>query len=243
MSSSFFQRMSFYLLILNSLICFSQTKFEMQDIFSLQYANEIQLSPDGKKIVYQKMGFDIMEDKSIGTLWIMNTDGSDDQKLTSRDQNESSPRWSPNGDQIAFVSAGENGAEIFLYWVNTGNFARITQLPKSPSSLTWSNDGQQLAFSMFLPSPPPVIAEIPQAPKGAKWAKKPRVTDRLKHEADGQGYLASGFNHLFVIPATGGAVRQVTTGDFHHRGKISWSKDNRSLFFSANRNLNKFSTL
>ena len=44
MSSSFFQRMSFYLLILNSLICFSQTKFEMQDIFSLQYANEIQLS-------------------------------------------------------------------------------------------------------------------------------------------------------------------------------------------------------
>ena len=89
---------------------------------------------------------------------------------------------------------------------------------------------------MFVPSPPPVIAKIPQAPKGAKWANKPRVTDRLKHEADGRGYLPPGFNHLFVVPATGGAVRQVTTGDFHHRGKISWSKDNRRLFFSANRN-------
>ena len=65
MTFSFLQRTFVYLLSFSSLLCFSQTKFEMQDIFSLQYANEIQLSPDGKKIVYQKMGFDIMEDKSI----------------------------------------------------------------------------------------------------------------------------------------------------------------------------------
>ena len=132
MSFSFLQRTSVYLLIFSSLLCFSQTKFEMQDIFSLQYANDIQLSPDGKKIVYQKMGFDIMEDKSVGALWMMNADGSNHQKLTSRDQSEFSPRWSPNGDQIAFVSAGKNGAEIYIYWVNSGKFARITQLPKPP---------------------------------------------------------------------------------------------------------------
>jgi len=226
------------ILLFYSGLCFSQAQFEMEDIFSLQYANAVQLSPDGKKIVYQKMGFDIMEDKSVGSLWIMNTDGSNNQKLTARDQNESSPSWSPSGDRIAFVSAGKNGAEIFLYWVNSGNFARITQLPKSPSSLTWSQDGKQLAFSMFVPSPAPVIAKIPPQPKGAKWAKKPRITDRLKHEADGRGYLPPGFNHLFVMPASGGAVRQVTSGDFHHRGKISWSKDNRHIYFSANRNAN-----
>ena len=129
MPFSFLQRTSVYLLIFSSLLCFSQTKFEMQDIFSLQYANEIQLSPDGKTIVYRKMGFDIMEDKSVGALWMMNADGSNDQKLTSRDQSESSPVWSPNGTQIAFVSAGKNGAEIYVYWVNSGKFARITQLP------------------------------------------------------------------------------------------------------------------
>lgn len=88
MSFSFLQRTSVYLLIFSSLLCFSQTKFEMQDIFSLQYANDIQLSPDGKKIVYQKMGFDIMEDKSVGALWMMNADGSNHQKLTSRDQDD-----------------------------------------------------------------------------------------------------------------------------------------------------------
>lgn len=54
MSFSFLQHTSVYLLIFSSLLCFSQTKFEIQDIFSLQYANEIQISPDGKTIVYKK---------------------------------------------------------------------------------------------------------------------------------------------------------------------------------------------
>ena len=93
-------------LLTTSLLC-AQEAFEMNDIFSLQYANDIQISPDGEHIVYRRMGYDIMGDKSTGSLWIMNADGSQHQKLTSRDQNESSPRWSPNGKKLAFVSAGK----------------------------------------------------------------------------------------------------------------------------------------
>ena len=215
---------------------FSQKAFEMEDIFSLQYANEVQISPNGDQIVYRKMGYDVMSDKSTGSLWILNKDGSNHRKLTVNDQSESSPRWSPSGDRIAFVSQGKNGSEIFIYWVKTASMARMTQLPQSPSSLTWSRDGSQLAFSMFVPSSPPVIANIPKSPKGAKWAKKPRITDRLNHESDGRGYIPTGFSHLFVMPANGGAVRQLSSGDFQHRGSLSWSTDNKSIYFSANRN-------
>ena len=232
------QQLCFSLLLFFSSLLSAQDTFEMNDIFSLQYANEIQISPSGEHIVYRRMGYDIMGDKSTGSLWIMNADGSKHQKLTSRDQNESSPRWSPNGKQLAFVSGGKNGAEVFIYWMDSGNFARMSQLPQSPSSLTWSPKGTQLAFSMFVPSAAPVIAKIPKQPKGAKWAAKPRITDRVKHEADGRGYLPAGFSHLFVMPATGGAVRQVTSGDFHHRGSISWAKDESALYFSANRTEN-----
>ncbi|MDA9015106.1 S9 family peptidase [Flavobacteriaceae bacterium] len=216
----------------------AQEKFEMEDIFALQYATDVQISPDGKQIVYRKMGYDIMSDKNVGDLWIMNTDGSNHQKLTLRDTNEYSPRWSPDGDRIAFISQGKNGSEIFMYWTQSSKMARMTQLAKSPSSLTWSRDGKQLAFSMFVPSPPPVIAKIPKSPKGAQWAKKPRITDRLNHESDGSGYIPTGFSHIFVMSSNGGLVKQVTSGDFHHRGTISWSKDNKSLYFSANRNAN-----
>jgi hypothetical protein len=63
----------------------AQEKFELEDIFALQYANDIQISPDGKQIVYRKMGYDIMSDKNVGNLWILNTDGSGHQKLTIQD--------------------------------------------------------------------------------------------------------------------------------------------------------------
>lgn len=213
----------------------AQEKFELEDIFALQYANDIQISPDGKQIVYRKMGYDIMSDKNVGNLWILNTDGSGHQKLTLKDADETSPRWSPSGDRIAFVSQGNKGSEIFIYWTQTSKMARMTQLPENPSSLTWSPDGLQLAFSMFVPSPPPVIAKIPKSPKGAKWAKKPRITDRLNHESDGKGYIPTGFSHLFIMPSSGGLVKQVSSGNFHHRGSISWSKDSTTLYFSANR--------
>ena len=77
---------------------------------------------------------------------------------------------------------------------------------------------------------------MPKKPKGAQWADEPRITDRVYHEADGQGYIKPGFSHIFVIPADGGAPRQLSSGDYHHRGKLSWSPNAGKIFFSANRN-------
>lgn len=209
---------------------------EYLDVFGLQYASDPQISPDGEWIVYRRMGFDILADRAAGNLWMLRSDGSGHQKLSSRETSESSPRWSPTGDRLAFVSSTDEGSEIYVYWLATGKFARISQLPGSPSSLTWSPDGSRLAFSMVVEADPPVLAKLPKAPKGAKWAGAPRVTDRLYHEADGRGYIPPGFSHLFVIPAQGGAYRQLTSGDFQHRGPLSWAPDGREIYFSANRN-------
>lgn len=212
--------------------------FEYLDVFDLQYVSGPQISPDGQWVVYRRMGFDIMQDKAVGNLWMIKTDGSNHQKLTAREVNESNPRWSPNGNLLAFTSSTDEGSEIYVYWKSTGRYARISQLPFSPGSLSWSPDGNQLAFSMNVPKKPPVIAKIPEKPKDAKWAESPRITDRLYHEADGKGYIEPGFNHIFVIPAEGGAPRQITSGDFHHRGKLSWAADGSKIYFSGNRSDN-----
>ena len=127
MNTSRTQIINIFFLLCVTTSLWSQEQFEMEDIFSLQYANEIQIAPDGKHIVYRKMGYDIMEDRSVGALWIMNLEGSMHQKLTSLDQSENSPLWSPSGDRIAFISQGKVGSEIFIYWLNSGNFARISQ--------------------------------------------------------------------------------------------------------------------
>lgn len=216
-----------------------QTIFEYLDVFQLEYSGDPQISPDGNYVVYRRTGFDIMKDRSKGNLWMVSTDGRDiHHKLTSRDSDEGQARWSPNGDRIAFVSSDGEGSEIYVYWTNTGTVARLTQLVNSPSNLAWSPDGRQIAFTMKVNAKPPVLAKMPDKPKGAKWAEEPRITDRLKHEADGKGYLKPGFTHVFTIPSEGGSPRQLTDGPFNHGGSLSWASNGRKIYFSANRNPN-----
>ncbi len=230
------------ILLLLLTVCFFHTPAQAQkpnftylDVFDIQYVSDPQISPDGNWVVYRRMGFDIMKDRSAGNLWLIRTDGSQHQKLTTREVAETQASWSPTGDRIVFSSPTEEGSEIYLYWVNSGKTARISQLPFSPGFLSWSPDGSRIAFTMNVSAKAPVIAKIPEKPKGAKWAENPRITDRVYHEADGRGYIEPGFTHIFVIPAQGGPARQLTTGDWNHRGPLSWSPDGQTIYFSANR--------
>lgn len=234
------KRLGSTLLILLSLLFSLQggaqeKSFEYLDVFDLQYASDPQIRPQGDWIVYRRMGFDILKDRAQGNLWMIRTDGTDHQKVTTREVSESSPTWSPDGERLAFVSATEEGSEIYLYWLESGKFARLTQLPGGPGSLSWSPDGKQLAFTMTVPEKAPVIAKLPPKPKNAQWAGAPRITDRVYHEADGRGYIPPGFRHIFIIPSEGGAARQVSSENYNHRGPISWSSDGAALYFSGNR--------
>lgn len=215
-----------------------QSTFEYLDVFGLEYAGDPQISPDGNQVVYRRTGFDIMKDRSKGNLWLVSSDGSKHHKLTSREVNERGAKWSPSGDRIAFTSSEGEGSEIYIYWTATGTVAKLTQLENGPSNIAWSADGKQLAFTMKVNAKSPVLAKMPAKPKGAKWAAAPRITDRLKHEADGTGYLKPGFTHIFVLPAEGGTPRQLTSGSLNHRSNLSWSPKGDKIYFSANRNPN-----
>ena len=173
-----------------------------------------------------------MKDRSRGNLWILNTDGSSHRKLTSREVNESNARWSPDGKRIAFVSSTNEGSELYMYWVLTGQIAKLSQLEMSPGNITWSgltNLKKDMLWLFIL------IIKMPSKPKGAIWAKPARITDRLKHEADGRGYMQPGFTHVFIIPAEGGTSRQITSDNYNHRGSLSFSPTGKEIYFSANR--------
>ena len=214
-------------------------KFDYLDVFELEYAGDPQISPDGKYVVYNRIGFDILKDRSMGNLWIIDlSDPKSQHKLTPFEESESGARWSPNGDKIVFSKSTEQGSEIYMYWIKSGAIARLTQLENSPSNFSWSPDGNSIAFTMKVNAAPPVIVKMPAKPKGAVWAGNARITDRLKHEADGAGYVSPGFTHLFTIPAEGGTPRQITEGNYNHRGSISWSPDGNLVYFSSNRTEN-----
>ena len=206
------------------------------DVFELEAAVDPQVSPDGTQVVYVRQSNDIMSDRARRNIWIVNSDGTDHRPLLSGNQNFSSPRWSPSGDRLAYVSAVEGkGQQLHVRWMDTGQTALLSNLQKSPGSIAWSPDGKQIAFSMFVEEEGPKLASPPKKPKGAEWAPPVKVIDAVRYRADGGGFLEVGHSHLFVIPSEGGTPRQLTEGSFNHSGPISWSADGVSLIFSANR--------
>jgi len=208
--------------------------FQPMDVFELEWASDLQISPDGSRIVYVRGYMDVMKDRRGSNLWTVPVDGTDHRPLT-HGGGDVSPRWSPDGSRILYVAA-ENGArQLWVHWLDTGRSAPITRLTESPSGLAWSPDGKQIAFSMAVPAQSKPFAEMPAPPEGAEWAPPPRVIEKVVYRADGSGYLPDAFTHLFVVPAEGGTPRQITSGDFQHGGTPSWTPDGKYLVFSANR--------
>jgi len=75
-----------------------------EDLFAIQLVEDPQASPGGQHIAWVVTCLDKEKDTYLSTLWIANADGSDQRKLTSGAARDSGPRWSPNGNTIAFVS-------------------------------------------------------------------------------------------------------------------------------------------
>lgn len=205
------------------------------DIFDLEYASDPQVSPNGERVVYVRNSFDIMTDKSRARLWIVDAAGTNHRPLTDFDQFGSSPRWSPDGSRIAYVASDGDKSQIFCRWMDTGQTAKLTSLLESPTGLKWSPDGRKIAFSSFVPKQLVIDVKLPKKPNGAQWAAPAKYIERLKYRADGKGYLREGNTHLFLVDASGGTAKQITSGDYDHSSDFSWSLDGTSIWFSANR--------
>lgn len=217
-------------------------KLSWMDVFNLQFASDPQISPDGKRIVYVRRFNDVMTDKRHSNLWIINADGTDHQALTTGNHSDSSPRWSPDGKQLAYLSDADGATQIYRRWMDTGRSARITNVTSAPAAISWSPDGKWISFTAHVPNDPKPVIQMPAAPEGAKWASPPKVIDQLVYRFNGAGYLKPGYFQVFVVPADGGTPRQITHGEFQHGGPASfvtseavWTPDSKYLLLSANR--------
>jgi dipeptidyl aminopeptidase/acylaminoacyl peptidase len=210
--------------------------FKPLDVFDLQWAADPQVSPDGHSIAYVRMGYDIKTDRARGSVWLMGVDGKNERPLSSAAAS-GSPRWSPDGTRVAYTSRAADGStQLFMYWTASGVSAPISNFTDAPSGLAWSPDGKWLAFTMPVTQErKPLKVELPETPKNAKWADPPKLIDRMVFRADGEGYLPSTFNQVFMVSADGGAARQLTHGDFDHQGPPAFTADGRAVLVAANR--------
>ena len=212
-----------------------RTRFEALDVFELEFASDTRLAPDGETVVYVRRSQDIMTDRSHSSLWMLRVDGSGHRPLTADQHGNSSPRWSPDGKRLLFISNRGGTPQLIVRWMDSGVEAPITHLASTPSAPSWSPDGEWVAFLQFVEEAQTPLAALPEKPEGAQWAPAAKVITQLTYRADGEGYLSQGHTQLFVVPAAGGTARQVTSGPFDVEGEPQWTPDGRSLIFSSNR--------
>ena len=217
----------------------SERYFKSEDIFNLEYVSEVQVSPNGKYVAYVRRSNDIMSDSSRANVWLASVDGKSHRPLLSSKKSYYSIRWSPDGSRLAYLSNEEGKPQLYVRWMDTGQTALVTNVTSNPSNITWSPDGKHIAFTMSVDAKEkPLDIKMPKKPDGAKWSPSFQYITKARYQADGRGILEPAYTHIFIVPADGGTARQLTSGNYHHNGRLSFSPDSDKIYFSANRSDN-----
>lgn len=207
-------------------------RFTAQDVFSLEWAADPQLDSAGNRVAYVRTAYDKASDRARGSIWLVDVASGGQRPLVTGPGSYGSPRWSPQGDRLAYRASGPDGAELRIRYLDDGSDFKVAQLFEAAQSFAWSPDGKQLVFAMFVAGDTPSFAQPPKSPKDANWAEPVRVFDDLVYRFDGQGWLRAGATHVFSVSADGGTPRQLTDGENDFNSPV-WL-DNDTLLAVSN---------
>ncbi len=211
----------------------AQRAVEAKDLLRIREVSDPQVSPDGAWVAYTVTASDTVTDKRDADVWMSRWDGKRSVRLTYSKVREHSPRWSPDGRYLAFLSSREDPREEEQVWLldRTGGEAeRVTDLAGGVSDFAWSPAGSRLALVASDPTPDQLAA----GQDSSKKHHRPIVIDRYRFKYDEVGYIGGEREHLYVLTLADRKPTLLTPGGYDEAAP-SWSPDGRSIAFLSRR--------
>src|SRR5690349_662164 len=106
-----------------------QKPFGVDDLLALPRVAAPALSPDGRLVAFTVARPSADGSKLESALWVVSTAGGEPRQLTSTPGEQvSSPRFSPDGRRLAFVSTRSGSPQAWLIRLEGGEASQATRL-------------------------------------------------------------------------------------------------------------------
>jgi dipeptidyl aminopeptidase/acylaminoacyl peptidase len=205
-----------------------------EDVYELVNAGDPRISPDGSRVAFVVTKVDREANEYRGAIWVAPFDGSaEPSQFTSGERRDTTPRWSPDGNWLAFASnrGGDEKTPMNLYVIPAegGEARRLTDRKESVEEIAWSPDSTRIAFNSR--------ARDDAYDEEDDKKRAPRRFRRVFHKLDSVGFTGDRRKHVFLVDLDGSEPRQLTSGDFEH-GSPVWSPDGKHIVVDALRDEN-----
>jgi dipeptidyl aminopeptidase/acylaminoacyl peptidase len=207
----------------------TKRRFRPEDAFRLKAAADPDLSPDAKRVAFVALEPDQQEDRLRSSIWVAAADGSAAPRRFSEGPADRSPRWSPDGRWLAYLSVPDGKpqrAHVRLAPLDGGAPLPLGELPGPVTQLAWAPDSRRLVVVCRVGAPDP-------EQQSAQDRNAPRRVRGLGARLDGVGWQ-DGRRHLFSLDLATGEAKQLTRGEFDHDDP-SFSPDGASIVCSSDR--------